>query len=196
MDQEARWFIYHEDVVVFVQEIERDRLWFDPRGLGRRKGHDHPLSSADTIAGLSRVVTDPDPLLMNEVLDCCPGESARSDQELVQTTTGLSQGNLIHPDLCHRSPFPPVREDFDNHEGHPHRNGGICDIKGRPVVRPVVKIQKVHHHTETEPIYEISHGPAEDEGKAQERKQAHPWVPEPVIDDEESGEESDRGKKG
>jgi len=61
-----------------------------------------------------------------------------------------------------------------NEDGHADADGGIRNIKSRPMGRANIKIQEVHYLAQPEPVNEVAYGPAEDKGQAIRQKNVGP----------------------
>ena len=49
---------------------------------------------------------------------------------------------------------------------YPHGDGAVRDVEGRPVIFSDVKVEKVHHHSEANSVYQISDRPTEYQSKS------------------------------
>ena len=56
-----------------------------------------------------------------------------------------------------------------------HRYGAVGDVKGWPMIVANVNIQKINHNAQSDPIYQISDGAAEYQGKPDGQKSERRW---------------------
>ncbi len=75
MYDHPRRFVNHDQIAVFVDDVERDRFGCERGGRGRRDGDDDLIAVVDALAGFgNRHVVDGDEAVVNQSLNLRAGE--------------------------------------------------------------------------------------------------------------------------
>ncbi len=125
MDDHSRSFIQDDEVLVLMQDVERDRLWCEQEWPSRRDVELDVLAGSHPMARLLRVAADQDVPALDEPLDPRSRQAARPGQEHVQALLRLGLGHDKLPQVhLLLSPFAiPIQEHVQDHQAHPDGDG-------------------------------------------------------------------------
>ena len=94
MHDHARGLVHHEHGVVFVDDLERQRLGAELLRLGRRDLRLDPLARPHPVRGLARAAAHGDAAALDQGLEPGPGELGQAGGEpAIEPLTGVSHAD-------------------------------------------------------------------------------------------------------